>query len=132
MNDSTKDSNFQFSPLKLFLILAVLLGGIYFANRSGSNPHTYKNDFNVYYFSASEVLEGKTPYENSLGEWTPYLYPPLLAELLAPIALLPLPVAAYLWFLVNAFSLFAALRMSARLAGTNRFCLNFRKENSAF
>jgi hypothetical protein len=116
MNESTKIIIFKFSLLKLFLILAVLLGGIYFAYRSGANSHQYKNDFNVYYFAASEILDGRTPYDNSLGAWTPYLYPPLLAELLAPLTLLPLPVAAYLWFLLNAFSLFVALRMSARLA----------------
>lgn len=116
MNESTKIANFKFSPLKLLLVLAVMLCGIYFASRSGANPDQYKNDFNVYYFAAQEILEGRTPYDNSLGAWTPYLYPPLLAELLAPFAWLPLPVAAYLWFLINAFSLFVALRMSARLA----------------
>jgi hypothetical protein len=115
MNESTGISNFKFSPLKIFLILAVLLSGIYFAHRSGTNPQEYKNDFNVYYFASQEILAGRTPYENSLGEWTSYLYPPLLAELLVPFASLPLPFAAYLWFLLNAFSLFAALRMSARL-----------------
>ena len=115
MNESRKILRFKFTPLRFFLILAVSLGGIYFAYRSGTDPDTYRNDFNVYYFAASEVLEGRTPYEKSLGEWTPYLYPPLLAELLAPITVLPLPVAAYLWFLLNAFSLFIALRMSARL-----------------
>ncbi len=120
MNESTKISNFKFSPLKPFLILAVLLGGIYFAYRSGTDPNTYKNDFNVYYFASQEIIEGRTPYQNSLGEWTPYLYPPLLAELLVPLASLPLSIAAYLWFLMSAFSLVAALRMSARLAGLKK------------
>jgi alpha-1,2-mannosyltransferase len=115
MNESTGISNFKFSLLKIFLILAVLLSGLYFAHRSGANPQEYKNDFNVYYFASQEILAGRTPYENSLGDWTPYLYPPLLAELLAPVALLPLPVAAYLWFLISAASLFCALKMSSQL-----------------
>jgi hypothetical protein len=117
MNESTKISSLKFSLLKLLLILAVMLGGIYFAHRSGANPNEYKNDFNVFYFAAQEIIEGRTPYQNSLGDWTPYLYPPLLADLLVPLASLPLSVAAYLWFLMSAFSLFTALRMSARLAG---------------
>lgn len=98
------------------VILLVLLAGVYFAGRSGSDPNQYGNDFNVYYFAAREIISGRTPYENSLGEWTPYLYPPLLAELLTPLALLPLPVSAYIWFLLSAASLLLALRMSSRLA----------------
>src|SRR5687767_9835785 len=112
MNESTKISNFKFSLLKLLLILAVLFGGIYFASRSGSNPNEYKNDFNVFYFASQEIIAGRTPYDNSLGAWTPYLYPPLLAELLVPIAWLPLPIAAYLWFLFGASALLSALKMS--------------------
>src|SRR5688572_7589009 len=115
MNESTKFINYKFTSVKLLLILAVFVSGIYFAHRSGTDPHEYKNDFNVYYFAAQEVRAGRTPYENSLGEWTPYLYPPLLAELLVPFTLLPLPVAAYLWFLLSAASLFFALKMSSQL-----------------
>jgi hypothetical protein len=115
MAESIKIAKVTSSPLKLLLVLAVLFSGFYFAQRSGTNPAEYKNDFNVYYFAAQEVVAGRTPYENSLGDWTPYLYTPLLAELLVPLAFLPLPVAAYLWFLINAFSLVAALRMSMRL-----------------
>jgi hypothetical protein len=122
MDQSIKIANFKFSPLKIFLILVVLLSGIYFAHRSGTNPQEYKNDFNVYYFASHEILAGRTPYDNSLGEWTPYLYPPLLAELLVPVAFLPLPIAAYLWFLINAAALFLALKMSSQLVlQRNRF-----------
>lgn len=115
MDQSAKIANFKFLPLKIFLILVVLLSGIYFANRSGTNPQEYKNDFNVYYFAAQEIAAGRTPYDNLLGEWVPYLYPPLLAELLVPVAFLPLPLAAYLWFLLNAAALFFALKMSSQL-----------------
>jgi hypothetical protein len=116
MSESPKIFDLKFSPLIFTLLFAVLCGGIYFAKRSGANPQEYKNDFNVYYFAAQEIAAGRTPYENSLGEWTPYLYPPLLAELLVPLAFLPLPMAAYLWFLINATALIAALRMSVKLA----------------
>jgi hypothetical protein len=99
----------------LVLAIAALVSGLYFARRSGTNPDTYSNDFNVYYHAAREVIAGRDPYQHSLGDWTPYLYPPLLAELIIPLALLPLPVAAYLWFLISAFSTFGAAWMSADL-----------------
>lgn len=99
--------------------LAVLLSGLYFARMSGTNAEAYGNDFSVYYHAAREVISGRDPYQRSLGEWTPYIYPPLLAELVVPLALLPLPVAAYLWFLVSSCSIAAAAWMSARLAGRN-------------
>lgn len=101
----------------VILALAALAGGAYFASRSGTDPEIYSNDFNVYYFAAREILAGRDPYQRSLGPWTPYLYPPFLAEALVPLALLPLPVAAYLWFLLSAVSIGAAAWMSAHLAG---------------
>lgn len=99
------------------LIAAAFVSGIYFARQSGSDPETYSNDFNVYYFAAREVAAGRDPYQRSLGQWTPYLYPPLLAELTIPLTLLPLPLAAYLWFLISAAATAAAAWMSASLAG---------------
>lgn len=98
------------------LVVSVLTSGIYFARQSGANAEVYGNDFNVYYYAAREIIAGRDPYQRSLGEWTPYIYPPLLAELTVPLALLPLPAAAYLWFLINAGSIVAAAWMSAALA----------------
>lgn len=102
-------------PLALLAVL-VLVSGFYFAGRSGNDPLIYSNDFNVFYHAAREALAGRDPYQSSLAGWTPYLYPPLLALLLTPLALLPLPVAAYVWFLINAASTIAAAWMSARFA----------------
>src|SRR4030095_7027250 len=104
----------------ILLAIVTLLSGIYFAGRSGREPQAYSNDFNVYYHAAGEGIAARDPYLRSMGDWTPYIYPPLLAELMVPLALLPLPVAAYLWFLVSAASMAAAAWMSARLATQNR------------
>jgi alpha-1,2-mannosyltransferase len=95
--------------------LLVLAAGLYFSRLSGTDPRVYSNDFNVFYHAATEVLSGRDPYQSSLGDWTPYLYPPLLAELLIPLAVLPLKLAAYLWFVINAFALGAAAWLSAIL-----------------
>jgi hypothetical protein len=100
--------------------LVVLAAGFYFARRSGSDYRIYTNDFNVYYFAARELMSGHDPYTASLGPSTTYLYPPLLAELIMPLAMLPLPVAAYLWFLASAGSLAAAAMMCAKLVSGER------------
>ena len=95
---------------------SVLVGGLYFASLSGTSPEIYGNDFSVYYHAAREVISGRDPYQRSLGDWTPYIYPPLFAELLVPLALLPLPVAAYAWFLISAASIAFTACASAGLA----------------
>lgn len=102
------------------LTFAVLSSGLYFAGKSGTNAEVYSNDFNVYYRAAREVLTGRDPYQNSLSDWTPYLYPPLLAEALTPVALLPLPVAAYIWYLISAASILGSIWMLPALTGDNK------------
>ena len=97
--------------LLLILLAAVLTIGVYFACKSGDDPNVYKNDFNVFYFASQEVTAGRDPYQRSTGAWTPYLYPPLLAEMLVPLTLAPLSVAAYLWFLINVSALVVTLMM---------------------
>jgi alpha-1,2-mannosyltransferase len=98
------------------LALLVLVSGFYFAGLSGSDPLVYSNDFNVFYHAAREVLAGRDPYQSLLAGWTPYLYPPLLAVSLTLLAVFPLPVAAYVWFLISAVSAISAAWMSAKLA----------------
>ena len=99
----------------LALVLGGLLSGFFFAGESGDNPEVYRNDFNVYYHASREIIDGRNPYASSLSDWTPYIYPPLLAELLVPVAFLPLPIAAYIWFLINAVSIVLAAFLSVTL-----------------
>src|SRR6185503_5838533 len=104
------------SRIALGLFAAVILSsGIHFARQSGSDPLVYSNDFNVFYHAASEVMAGRDPYQHSLTGWTPYLYPPLLSELMIPLALLPLTVSAYVWFLIGVVSVASAAWMAAAL-----------------
>jgi alpha-1,2-mannosyltransferase len=131
----SKNIRVRTSPLAVLTAVALLFlliaGGFYFARRSGTDLHRYQNDFNVYYLASHEVIEGRDPYQNSLGEWTPYLYLPLLAELIIPLALMPLQAAAYFWFLLGAASLIVAAWISAALAlkdannsGSQRFMVS--------
>jgi alpha-1,2-mannosyltransferase len=119
MHAPVHTSNLKWTGIKRTLFisigLAAVIGGLYFADRSGGDPEVYGNDFNVYYHASREVIAGRDPYQNSLSEWTPYLYPPLLAELTIPLALLPLSAAAYIWFLMSAFSVIATAAMCARM-----------------
>lgn len=113
----------KISPRLIALVLLaviILASGIYFARRSGADPQKYSNDFNVYYYAAQEMTAGRDPYQNSLGDWIAYLYPPLLAELLIPFAMLPVPVAAYLWFLISAAATISAAWMSTSLVAGDR------------
>jgi len=116
------------SKVKIFVFsfmgVAVLSSGFYFARKSGTNPEIYSNDFNVYYHAAREMLEGHSPYRDSLGEWTPYLYPPLTAEALIPLALVPLPVAAYIWFVISAAAVIASIWMLAALKDDDHHATN--------
>jgi len=108
--------NRLFNPRLAAALALAILAGIYYASRSSADPQNYGNDFNVYYFAAKELLAGRDPYQNSLGAWTPYLYPPLLAELLAPLALLPARVAAFFWYLLNLSSLIVAAYLCVKLS----------------
>ena len=120
VKNASNESRFFSRRLALtMLAVLILAAGLYFAGKSGGDPLAYGNDFNVFYHAAREVLAGRDPYQSSLTDWTPYLYPPLLATVLAPLALLPLPVAAYVWFLINAVSTIAAALMPARLGGND-------------
>jgi len=114
----SRDWRLAVSPRVWIAVIAVVIvsSGFYFARRAGNDPRVYSNDFNVFYHASSEVLEGRDPYQTRLGDWTPYLYPPLLALLLTPLAMFPLPVAAYIWFLINATFTVCAARLSARVA----------------
>ncbi len=67
------------------------------AARSGVTPEAYGNDFTVFYAAARQVWLTGNPYAIPIRTATPYLYPPLFAQLLTPLALLPLPVAAWVW-----------------------------------
>ncbi|MCS7079969.1 MAG: DUF2029 domain-containing protein [Chloracidobacterium sp.] len=71
------------------------------AARSGVTPDVYGNDFTVFYAAARQVILTGNPYDTAIRAATPYLYPPLFAQLLTPLALFPLPVAAGVWAVGN-------------------------------
>ena len=65
------------------------------------SPWEHRTDFTVYTEAGAAFFDGGKPYEvaNPRG-WT-YLYPPLLALLVAPLNLLPMEDQVTVWFLLN-------------------------------
>lgn len=90
--------------------LAAVFLSIWNAPRAGSTASIYGNDFTVFYAAAERIVATGNPYDIAIREHTPYLYPPLFAHLLAPLTLLPLPFASFLWTFGNcvAFALLFA------------------------
>ena len=88
---------------------AIVADAVY---RAGPRERT---DLPVYLAGSREVLAGRDPLlvESSRG-W-PYVYPPTVAVLLAPLTPLPLRVGAGLWCLTGLLVLGAGLRAWGRL-----------------
>jgi Glycosyltransferase family 87 len=98
--------------LVLVAVLAALLYGWFdVANRAriDRGPKYHRTDFTVYQAAAAALVEGSDPYEARNPRGYRYVYPPLLAVLLMPVAGLPPPVAALLFFLASATALALAL-----------------------
>jgi hypothetical protein len=84
----------------------------------------YAIDFADYRAASQRMLQGQTPYapEMLTGSvpaqgFDRYRYPPPFAQLLSPLAVLPLHVAATVWLLVQVALLVAALWIAAGAAG---------------
>ena len=58
------------------------------------------NDFPIYWQAARDLLAGRSPYDVGTGLHG-YVYLPWFAWALVPLALLPLPAAAWCWLVAN-------------------------------
>src|SRR5579872_1021104 len=70
------------------------------------------SDFRKYYDAARQILEGHSPFA-AAG----YIYPPLLAELLTPLAHLDYLEARWIWFLISQACLLVAAGLIWRAFG---------------
>jgi hypothetical protein len=97
-------------------ILIVVYFGVYCVRLAGTEPHSYKIDYNVFYAAWQSVLNtGGNPYAQQISTATPYLYPPLFAQLFSPLGLLSVRAAAAVWYLIGVASLIWSLVLSQRL-----------------
>lgn len=78
-------------------------------------PLDFQHDFLDYYRAANFIVHGESVYSDFLHFWgtehwaIAYIYPPLFAITMVPVALLPLPVAGRLWLLGIHVTFLAAL-----------------------
>jgi alpha-1,2-mannosyltransferase len=78
----------------------------------------YGSDFATFYDSGRAVLHGHSPYPalaslpHAAGKFfAPFVYPPVAAFSMIPLAVLPFPAAAILFFLLNLGAVVLALRL---------------------
>lgn len=100
-------------PSVAAIVFVALCAGYYFeVNVREQMPEGGASDFNVYYRAGQAVLSGKTPYGDP-----GYLYPPLFAFLMTPLARASLLDAQRLWFLCSHLFLLGAAWLVWRAAG---------------
>jgi Glycosyltransferase family 87 len=102
------------------LILVLFLPGVYLTV-ADLTPAPHQEDFGAYYVAARALATGQSPYDERKADvlamaagvehHSPYIYPPLLALVIGPLAALPYRAAAAIWLLLSAGALFAALRL---------------------
>jgi len=125
-------------PLSPLVALALGLAVLRFAHLGlylGLKPSGGEVDFRPPYTAAKMVVSGTGAdvYDNSQNIWyqerytgqqgtgyMPYLYPPPALFLYLPFSLLPFPLAAKLWLLVNLGALALALHLSLGFVAEHR------------
>ena len=74
-------------------------------------------DFNMLWHGGSDVLHGRSPYPSSLPDipnrttFRPFVYPAPAAVALAPVALIPYPIANVLWAAISVAAIVGTLRL---------------------
>lgn len=90
---------------------------------------THRCDLSVYTAAGRAVLEGADIYEVTNPRGWNYTTPPLLAIVMAPLAMLPMFWASLMWYVLSVAMVLTAVRMCARAVsaagaeGTNSFAL---------
>ncbi|MCK4385756.1 MAG: DUF2029 domain-containing protein [candidate division Zixibacteria bacterium] len=99
----------NYFKIALYVILAiVIIGFLRNTSRLGMN------DFDVVHRAATRVLHTENLYNFEDGHYL-YKYSPFFALLVAPIGLLPLSYASFLWLLGMCVSLFFIIKMSKKM-----------------
>ena len=123
-----------FSSARFRVVVAALLlivGGLVLGStmlRQASDPTgQFAIDFADYHQAAARISAGGSPYapEMLLGPVPAqgvdrYRYPPPLAQLLVPLAGLPLATAAWIWMALQALAVLAAVWIAGTVGGAAR------------
>lgn len=105
--------------LLLGILAVLLLPGLIIAAHD-LIPLPNQLDFTSYYIAAQALGQGLSPYDPAVQaqlasaygklELAAYLYPPVIADILRPLAALPLPMAGLVWFGLNVLWVVLAAR----------------------
>jgi hypothetical protein len=129
MEESVSDAYPQSAKLLLYILVAVaLLRVLGFVAAFGEE--SLQMDFSAFYTAGEALNAGLSPYRNHITATPPiwdgvdryqhsrFLYPPLVATLFQPVALMSYHAAKYLWMIVSLVALCASLILALRLSGT--------------
>jgi alpha-1,2-mannosyltransferase len=99
-----------FGVIPAALVVVCLIGVV------GSGPH--RSDFWTFWTAGRDVLHGRSPYpalsslpEHAYRSFAPFVYPPVTAFTMAPIAVLPFGLAKVAYFLLSISAVVLALRL---------------------
>ena len=92
------------------LALSLALLGAYTTWRT----HCGSTDFDTYYYAAKRVVEGSPLYTEVRGV-SPYIYPPIFAFVMAPLALMNMETASFILYALNLAFAWGSLVLSFRL-----------------
>ena len=108
------------SRILIALVVLLYLPGVYLT-LADLMPAPHQEDFGAYYLAARALSSGVSPFDADaarrlaaaagVDQHSPYIYPPLLALLLRPLAALPYSAASAVWFALSAGALLSALSM---------------------
>jgi hypothetical protein len=84
--------------------------------------HVYQWDVIVYWWGGRAFAHGQSPYGAIPGqpEYLHFVYPPIVAALFAPLAILKPSVAKLLWITLKAFAFWITVRLWRRAVGTEQ------------
>ncbi|HEX7981317.1 MAG TPA: glycosyltransferase family 87 protein [Gemmatimonadaceae bacterium] len=84
--------------------------------------HVYQWDVIVYWWGGRAFAHGQSPYGTIPGqpEYLHFVYPPIVAALFAPLAILKPSVAKLLWITLKAFAFWITVRLWRRAVGTEQ------------
>ena len=102
------------------LVIGLAVWGLTDVRRRGrldpQHPEVHRTDFTVYTIAGQTMLYGGDPYTVSNPRGWKYLYPPLFALLVAPLADLDPEIQVTVWFAISVLLGWGCLRECVRIA----------------
>ena len=103
---------------RLFLLAGFIVLGCSVVFRATRKPS--RSDFSVFITAAQAVKNGADPYRADHPRDWKYVYFPLLAILLVPIAGFSMEVTSAIWYLLSLAAFFGTIFVSAKLSSNPR------------